>query len=186
MIFDNLTQQIILFGGQGPNGLLGDTWSWTLSAGWQQLNPANSPPPMEGMRLAYDSEDKYLILFGGLEAGGVYNPNTWIYQGGSWSILSTPGGEPSPRVGFGFMDSPKPAGYGFVLLEGGYGPSGYLGDTWVFLGGTWTEQPTRTASFVPVAWAAVADDWDDGHPNFFSGMTAGGISNDFWEFKKGP
>jgi hypothetical protein len=189
MIFDNATQQIILFGGQGASGVDNDTWSWTLTNGWQQLHPANSPPPLEGMALAYDSEDHYIVMFGGRD-GSVYNSQTWIWENGDWSVLPTPGGEPSPRVGMGFMDAPLPAGYGFVLLEGGYGPdcsdAGFCGDTWTFLHGTWTEYPAHSPGFAPVAWAGVADDWDDGHPNFFSGLTPGGISYSFYEFKKGP
>ena len=183
MTFDYVDNYLLLFGGQNSSGVLNDTWSFANGV-WTQLHPALSPPAREGQVMEYDSEDGYVVLFGG-RAGATYFSDTWKFLGGKWSEMN-PTVHPSARVGASMYDSPLPAGYGFMIMLAGYNGVSFLGDTWVFLGGNWTELPTKTASFVPYAWGGMADDVDDGHPNIFGGMTANGIVFDFWEFKKGP
>ena len=54
---------MILFGGFGASGVLGDTWAWNGTE-WRKL--AESGPEPRGMGyLAYDARRDRVVLFGG-------------------------------------------------------------------------------------------------------------------------
>jgi hypothetical protein len=69
MATDRIAKQIVLFGGRGATGVLGDTWLLDLntlqSTGWQKLNPANSPLPRFGHTMTFDTQRNKIVLAGG-------------------------------------------------------------------------------------------------------------------------
>jgi hypothetical protein len=90
MAYDPTLQGLVLFGGSyptccaaPPSGPPALSDSWLLPSGaytnnWVQLRPASSPPPRLGAAMAYEAEDQYLVLFGGIGPNGHLN-DTWIY-----------------------------------------------------------------------------------------------------------
>ena len=149
---------LVLFGGEGPNGPLGDTWtfqdgSWT-NVTPPLLNATNSPSPRFGATMAYDALDGYLLLFGG-EAGpftGSNNPlfnDTWEFQHGNWTQLCTacvPGvSAPTPRLESEASYDPSAHEVvlfgGLTVSAGAYTP---LNDTWAFAGGAWSQLAPAT------------------------------------------
>ena len=64
MAFDAATGTILMFGGSGADGVLGDTWSWDGSS-WSRLHPATSPPARQGSLMAYDAAAHSVVLYGG-------------------------------------------------------------------------------------------------------------------------
>ncbi|MHA2253479.1 MAG: Kelch repeat-containing protein, partial [Candidatus Kariarchaeaceae archaeon] len=94
MVYDEVNQKIILFGGiEEPvsihnwySTLLNDTWSYDLKKNvWKELKPIISPSPRVWHSMVYDSENNKIMLFGGVtvndRVGDMwefnYNTNTW-------------------------------------------------------------------------------------------------------------
>jgi PKD domain len=149
MTFDanSSAQYVVMFGGEGADGVLGDTWTYRGGV-WSNVTPnpitvTNSPPARFGASMAYDAADGYVVLFGGATGpyAGSTSPllnDTWAFKGGGWTELCSACG-PSPRVDAS-MAAVGPTG-GVDLFGGLGGASGQykpLGDTWSFIGGAWT------------------------------------------------
>ena len=135
MAFDAAQGLIVLFGGQGLNGVeLDDTWTWNGSA-WSNVTPAspvNSPSARDEAAMAYDAAAGQLVLFGG-EPGDT--SDTWIWNGTTWAQQST---SPVPgRAGAG-MD--YDAATAQLVMYSGESGSRVLGDVWTWNGTNWTEQ----------------------------------------------
>jgi Bacterial Ig-like domain (group 3)/Galactose oxidase, central domain len=125
MAYDPATNQLLLFGGQGTTGYLGDTWSWNGTT-WTQLSPANSPSARYGAAMAYDAATGQLILFGGNNIDG--NPNdTWSWNGTTWTQLSPATSPPGfDSLAMAYDDSTDQ-----LVLVGN--------STWTWNGSTWSE-----------------------------------------------
>ncbi len=92
--------------------------------------------------MSWDGMDGYLVLFGGLENGGVYANDTWAFLHGNWTKVRA-GYSPSPRTGASMTWD---ASIDRVVLFGGaeYGTNN-RNDTWTYLGGNWTELRPATS-----------------------------------------
>jgi len=106
------TQKLVLFGGDGPGGRLGDTWLWD-GKNWSPVSNA-SPPNRSGASMAFDPVTSSIILFGGFAGGDL--GDTWKWDGTSWHALSTTGSTPGHLSGAGFAYS---AVVGKLILFGG-------------------------------------------------------------------
>jgi N-acetylneuraminic acid mutarotase len=95
MCFDSNTGLAVLFGGN--DGTTDDeTWTYNLSSSaqgdWALRNPPSPPPARAGHALAYDSEHRKVLMFGGWDGA---SPNsygdTWTYNGKSnrWKNMNT-------------------------------------------------------------------------------------------------
>ncbi len=100
------------------------TWSWD-GRSWQRLPVENPPARTEG-RIAFDSVNQRLILFGGFGDNQFLN-DTWAFDGKGWRQLSL-AHAPSARYGHVlFYDVSR----GSIILFGGVGPGNtFYGDTW--------------------------------------------------------
>ncbi|HKY04625.1 MAG TPA: hypothetical protein VJQ56_07030 [Blastocatellia bacterium] len=142
MAYDSHRKKIVMFGGEGPGGVLGDTWEWN-GRNWTQV-ARSGPPARAGHRLEYDRLRKRAVLFGGTsrfgrDANPAFN-DTWEWDGRAWSRVSNAG--PRGRILFGMSyDSRR----GRVILFGGntaHRPpyeAGLMNDTWEWDGRNWTE-----------------------------------------------
>ncbi|MCI4373577.1 MAG: hypothetical protein L3K02_08060, partial [Thermoplasmata archaeon] len=130
---------VLLFAGQNPGGVDGDTWKF--SAGhWTNLTPAltSAPPPRRAALMAYDSTNGSVLLFGGdASLSGQDLSDTWRFDAGRWFNLSG-GLSPSPAGRFATTMADDPAVNGTLLFGGctSVGCVSYLGDTW-----TWQDIP---------------------------------------------
>src|SRR5204863_355439 len=81
----------------------------------------------------YDVGRGKTVLFGG-QGNGVYNGQTWEWNGSTWTLRSS--GGPSARGGHGMAYD---AGRSVTVLFGGYNNNfGYNGETWEWDGSAWT------------------------------------------------
>jgi hypothetical protein len=96
LAYDTVSDNVILFGGSGANGLPpGDTWAWSGSA-WTQLTPGISPTPPFAAGLAnYPSNGS--LLFGGYSS--MMATDTWAWQGTNWIPLSSAASPASEPIG---------------------------------------------------------------------------------------
>jgi hypothetical protein len=139
MAYDAAREQVVLFGGQGPEGALDDTWTWNGSV-WTQQHPAASPPARSAALMAYEPATRSVVMVGGADY-------------------------PSVTVGFGcavpvtaaaLPREPLPAGSGEVAQSTacpkqptpipGVGP---LRDTWRWDGSQWrraADTPTTVST----------------------------------------
>jgi hypothetical protein len=124
MVYDSARQEVVLFGGQGVGGALGDTWVWN-GATWTQRFPATSPPSRSNHAMAYDSVRQRVVLFGGAGGGG-----TWEWDGTNWTAMTFAGFGPWNREGHAMaFDAARQR----VVMFGGVG----YGDTWEWDGANW-------------------------------------------------
>ncbi|MCI4344616.1 MAG: kelch motif-containing protein [Thermoplasmata archaeon] len=189
--YDAWDSYVLLFGmvpDYNSSGGVSDTWAYVLG-NWTPIATTGGPVACAGSSLAYDSEDGYVVFFGGLYVGYSSTPcpsagQTWSYRSGSWTEL-TPTTSPPASTGASFADD---TGDGYMVLFGGDTASYPRGsnDTWKFVGGSWTELTPVTAPSAR-SQAGLAYDAYDGYLLLFGGMaTSYYIAlNDTWNFTKG-
>lgn len=194
MAYDPDNRTLIMFGGQAPDGVLDDTWSWNGS-GWTKLVPATAPSARYGAGLAYDSVTHQLVLFGGMgvQPGGTFGElgDTWTFNGRTWTQQTTLT-SPSPRL----APALAPAPGGGLVLFGGYSGNGvpsvvhqsllppgqFDSDTWTWGAAGWTRQ---SAAGPPARYQAGAAYYPGSHRTVVVAgccNSAGGFLTDTWEF----
>ncbi len=86
MATDEVTNEVILFGGRDASGVSGETWRLNLSnssitAVWQKLSPPTSPLPRFGHSMSWDPVRHRIVLSGGEGAGaGQSFADTWEWD----------------------------------------------------------------------------------------------------------
>jgi hypothetical protein len=187
MAFDPGLHQLILFGGQGPNGqLLGDTWAWNGASWYQQSSPTGSPSPgpRAAAAMAYAGSD-HLLLFGGmgLTATGASAPlgDTWLWTSDGWTAVSNPEpAAPTARAGAAIAFDPA---RGQATLFGGLAVlrarPRLLNDLWAWTGQAWSRQTARTSPPARQQATMVDDDLTKGVV-VFGGSGAAGELGDTW------
>jgi cysteine-rich repeat protein len=136
----------------GIEGLSGDGCSATCTpeaVAWRNLTP-NPAPQRDELAIAYDSDRRRLVLFGGYDSTITDTNETWEFDGTSWVMRLTLVA-PSARHGHGMVyDSVRKR----VVLFGG---DGGLSDTWEWDGMTWLQR-TSTLSPPPLSHPFIAYD----------------------------
>lgn len=120
--------------------------------------PSTSPLfGISGRPMVHDSARDELFVFGGFFQDWLSNvhyvTNTYALRAGSWQVL-TPAQGPSARAHHALVDDPNRQ---VLVLYGGSGPNGTLGDTWEWNGSAWSEVANVTG---PIAGPATGT-WDD-------------------------
>ncbi|MCI4324484.1 MAG: hypothetical protein L3K00_01165 [Thermoplasmata archaeon] len=205
MTYDEKDGYVLLFGGETSTGysFFGTTWKF-LHGIWTPLFPAVSPSARAFASMAYDQADGYVVLFGGMSRFGVALDDTWSFVGGVWTALpgdTSAGGVPGVSYPIGRFQSSMTydAADGYLLLFGGtntsyYSGVGYVGDTWSYSAGVWTNMtpttPTATNTPSQRASTEMTYDSEDGYVLLFSGLQWNSISGyssyaDTWSFSAG-
>ena len=103
---------------------------------WSVLSPSSSPPALEYASAVYDSDNKTIVLFGGLTSQGTVSDSTWVWNGTSWTDYSPAQIEEPPARYLASMAF-DPALHQLILF-GGRDPAGHeLSDTWAWNGASW-------------------------------------------------
>ncbi len=138
MAFDPLGGAVVLFGGYGGSGTaLADTWTWDGRT-WTELRPASSPPSRYSASMVGGPKGggkrANLVLFGGVNPGGVALRDTWTLDGTTWTRQADSG--PPAR----FLASMAVVAEKRVVLFGGVSGPGRapLDDLWSWDGTKWT------------------------------------------------
>lgn len=127
-------QKILLYGGRTFNQFRTETYTFDGSA-WTLQASIGGPPGIYGGALAFHQGIGKYIHFGGISSSGLYSDSTFEWDGTQWLPINIPG--PTARA-FHAMEY-DPIRNEIVLFGGrGTGGAGYLGDTWVFDGASWT------------------------------------------------
>ena len=138
MAYDAARQRVVMFGGYGTTGPLGDTWEWD-GVGWTQMRPLTAPTPRYYHDMAYDPKRHRVVLFSGY--ANAYKNDTWEWDGINW-IEKVPAAAPSQRYGARLAYDSVGAR---ILMYGGYDPLvGFRNDTWSWNGTNWTQLAPTT------------------------------------------
>ncbi|MDJ0699262.1 MAG: kelch repeat-containing protein [Woeseiaceae bacterium] len=134
MVYDEAREEVILFGGFGPDGVpKGDTWAWN-GAAWRRV-AETGPSPRKWPAAAYDSRRGLVVLHGGRDGVGRSGPSlsdTWIWNGREWQQASVNG--PTPRDHHrAAYDEARDR----VVLFGGWNGESLENDTWEWDGAEW-------------------------------------------------
>ena len=154
MTYDAARNQIVMFGGTGSGGILGDTWVWTGS-NWVQKAPATSPSVRRQAMTSYDSVIQQVVLFAGDLPGGAFFPDeVWLWDGNNWRQQSQ---TPSPKtrsLGSMVYDGARQQ----VVLFGGvdFSTGQSLGDTWIYANNAVQQFYTLTTVANPAAGGTVS------------------------------
>jgi len=160
LVYDAQDGYVLLYGGSTGTLLprpLNDTWDFQAGH-WTNITAEvrGTPPAMVLGLMAYDSEDKEVVLFGGSAVNGTSvstlaraTNETWTYSGGVWTNRTARGPVPFPGSYAtdpfaGLVDDPTD---GYVLYYNALGVSAptpaLRAIMWSYSGGIWTN---RTAA----------------------------------------
>lgn len=179
--WDLIRQRLVVFGGQGPGGALGDTWEYDPAANtWANLQPAVAPGPRIHARMAYQLRSLSMIMFGGGRTA-----ETWSWDGSTWSDLTASTTmSPSGRDQVNMATNTRT---GEIVLYGGTtnsGNSGINGETWIWNGTDW--RPVLTSTIpggTGIRNGKLTYDEVRDRMILFGGVKGtGGFSSSVWEF----
>ncbi len=133
------------------------------------------PSPRSGSAMAFDSDRKRTVLFGGRSTNNTFVGDTWEWDGSLWTQIEDIG--PAPRFLSALVyDTARKV----CLLFGGNN-SQHLGDTWQWDGIKWTKLSESGPS--PRSSHAMAFDSDRSRTVLFAGQSDVNFHlNDTWEF----
>jgi hypothetical protein len=156
---------VLLFGGAPCEGdlddLCNDTWTFSDGA-WTEHATRAPPSPRTTAGIAYDPTFHADVLTGGVgfpcwaisntttECGPVDQTDTWEYEAGIWTNLSSSLGTP-PQGGFG-ADFVEDSADGYALLLGNYGSGDSIGS------GTWWSLSAGSSTPLAVSGIHASDD----------------------------
>jgi hypothetical protein len=124
LIYDQARDRTISFMG----GMWGGTWVWEASR-WHKLDPAVAPSPREEAVLAYDPNNDYALLFGGVQDNRIMFNDTWILNDGTWAQIDTPVAPPQRNKAVAFYDPVRHS----IIVYGGENVGSLYTDMWEFV-----------------------------------------------------
>lgn len=145
--------------------------------GWFSTSPSSAPANRTSAAMTYDTEDGYVLLFGGTGDNFAYLNDTWTYFNGNWTnitskLATSPSGSASDLMSYDAAD-------GYVVLY-----QGSQGLTWTYARGVWTELsgPGPSARW----YSSMCYDSRDAEVVLFGGSVGRNTPlNDTWVFAHG-
>lgn len=140
---------VVLEYGDGDANLVVGAASLTLETGRAWTERAGTGPAARRMHaMAFDSAGAETVMFGGRTPSGLLAAETWLWDGGAWTMDPTPA-PMGPRTRHRMATDPT----GGVLFFGGMAGWGqpFRADLWRWDGSTWDD---LTPSPLPVDWPA--------------------------------
>ncbi|MEM4337114.1 MAG: kelch repeat-containing protein [Candidatus Woesearchaeota archaeon] len=180
MAFDSSRNVTVLFGGMTE--ILGthfnDTWEYDGSS-WEQISTTHTPPFRIRTAMAYDSNRKVVVMYGGLGEGFEILNDTWEYNGTDWKEVST-STNPGPLY---WQKAVFDSSRNVIVMFGGYNGSDVLNKTWEYDGTNWYLRNVGTAPPARVS-PNMAYDSKRNLTILFSGSLDGSDKyiNDVWEY----
>lgn len=143
---------LLMFGGvtdKAPDPVVSDqAWIWDgrqWTAAGIEPEPAEWPSARARHVMAYDAVNDNVVLFGGMESGGVLSHETWIWepQTASWSDTGAAG--PAARKNAMFAFDPRVER---TVLYGGEDAGGLRSDVWEWDGTRWLDWSMRQGALI--------------------------------------
>ncbi|MBX9929394.1 MAG: hypothetical protein K2X99_10820 [Gemmatimonadaceae bacterium] len=173
MAWDPVRREVLLYG--GSNDAAGETWAWN-GATWTR-RATTGPGPLAFAGMAFDAARNEMVLYGGSVPGAFGGPSSehWLWNGSAWRRVSA--SAPPPRDRHVMVYDARRQ---LVVVFGGRGQFGAMGDTWEWDGTTWTR---RDVSGPAPRWsAAAAYDPNARDIVLYGGTNGGPATADIWSF----
>ena len=139
MEYDESRETIVLFGGyyiqNGEYIKLGDTWEFHDND-WH-LTSTVGPSERHGVSMAYDAEDKSIVLFGGSTIDkqyGEYKGETWKWKGEEWNKLDIE--QPTGIFNASMVYDKEQRE---LIRFGGWNGKSRINETWSFRNNKWNK-----------------------------------------------
>jgi hypothetical protein len=180
MVYDPLSDRVVLFGGQNGTKYYDSTWIYNYNINTWSNMTTGSPHPNNRREhaMAFDAESNYTILFGGRSSSSSYKYDTWAYYygGNNWQNMTTTV-RPPPRS---LMGMAYDALNDRTVMFGGW-TSNNVDETWGYDLNTntwvWMNPPFQAKYF-----DAMAYDWDAKLGIRFGGDTGSSTLNETWAY----
>jgi hypothetical protein len=139
MTFDVTRGTMLLYGGASstpspPASASAAMWELKAS-GWTSLCNPCTPGPRYGPGFAYDPLRDRVVLYGGVDAIGTTQTDTWEWNGTAWLSVTVTGSPPGPRAFSQLVFDPSRAA---LVLLGGNDGAGAVTDVHTYSNGAWT------------------------------------------------
>ncbi|SHN23391.1 immunoglobulin-like domain-containing protein [Gracilibacillus kekensis] len=171
VVYDQANGYVLMFGGlDNDDNRLDDTWIWDGET-WEQLNPVDSPTPVDSASITYDAANQEVVLFGGMIENEDTINETWTWNGENWT-KENPANAPSNRQASGMVYDELNQE---VVLFGGGTLSENFNDTWIWDGSDWKE---KTLDVNPVERSYMGSIYDGTSMQVFGGSRL----NDRWKW----
>ena len=190
LVYDPLTQAVLLFGGMGPSGYLSDTWSFS-GGNWTNLTATvgTAPTARASAPFVWDLEDSAGVLYGGVGARGTNwsdpssgNTSTWLFGAGGWTSVQQNSSTVPGVLGSLAYDTID----GYVVDFGGIStaaPCAASASTWRFVHGIWTDLSSTVTGAPPARWSgAAAYDGSTSSVLVFGGRDCLSYRSDSWSY----
>lgn len=93
MAWDPVRREVVLYGGFGAGGYLGDTWTWDGQAWTLAAGDGIGPAARRDAAMAWDAARQALVLYGGVLQEGITN-EMWWWDGAVWTPAPADPGRP--------------------------------------------------------------------------------------------
>lgn len=187
LAYDASSGQVIYFGGEiwygsSRGGVsLNETWAFSRGS-WSMLHSVHSPPASRYGFMDYDASTGKIVLYiGNIAANGtLVGFETWTFQGGNWTQLTTAG-----------MPSTYPSGlaydpvYKTVVLVGAVSHANLTIGTWLLRHGSWVLSPTTSAPPGSSVLMGAQKLTYDANSSFLVLVCAGNYAERTWKFANG-
>ena len=180
MELDTSSGKLLVHGGHSNTAPLGDFWSYDLAGNsWAQLSPPGSKPSARYFHgAAIDASSGKLFIHGG---GGGFQSDLWSYDlaANSWAQLSPSGSAPPGRHNQVLALDTS----GKLLLYGGIGSAGTLGDAWSYdlAGNSWAQLSPGGTAPAARSYHAGAVDASSGRLLIHGGYSGSSTLDDLWQ-----
>lgn len=89
MAYDAARQRVVMFGGVRLGAPLDETWEWDGADWTHRTDHTSRPPARRWHGMAYDPSLERVVMCSGLDRRGYRIPDTWTWDGSSWTLLPT-------------------------------------------------------------------------------------------------
>lgn len=186
MVYDPVTAEIILFGGNrgnGDNSILNSIWKYNISqSSWVEINSGVSPAARFNHGMVYLPENYSILLFGGRRNTDYTElDDTWKFDlmTNTWEEIFPTTRPPARQLSSLTYDSQSER----ILMFGGFGLNEvHTNDLWEFTpeNNTWKELTTSNSPQSRYGHSLIYRNATD-NSYLFGGRTLG-LNNDLWEF----
>jgi hypothetical protein len=184
MAYDDATGQIVLFGGQSAtpasNGALNplrDTWTWD-GKDWTHQKPAQNPPAIVNMSLAYDASTKTVIGVLDNDTSGV--SETWQWNGTTWGRLLASRLLTYPKQDAGIAYATVTSDMTLFGTVFGLGAPPADGKTWAYTPNAWKAYAASANTPKPRSSPGMSEDTRGGVLMFGGGGSGFTVFSDTW------
>ncbi|HOB70584.1 MAG TPA: kelch repeat-containing protein, partial [bacterium] len=183
MIYNILSNKIILFGGLTDSGINDELWEFDGES-WEEIIPQSDINPTErnSQMMFYDTINSHIILFGGISDEGEMG-DAWKYDDGKWKEMSDPSKNETPDERMAHAAAYDSKRQRTVLFGGDVFYYSWNDETWEWNDGQWEQIVPESMDNPDLrGYHSMVFDEVSEKVILFGGLTDWGASEEMWEW----